>query len=375
MKQSSRLHVGVIGCGIVGAAIAYELSQAPELAVTVLDQRESSEWAATGAALGVLMGAISQKLKGNALRMRLASLKRYETLIPELEALINWKVPFNRQGILRLCFNSSELNRWQKLVEIRCSQGFQLEILDTAEVIAHYPEVSHASVSGQPLAGAIYSPQDRQVDPVALTQALVQAARHQGVTFHFQATVLGFIRTATSRGGQVEQIQTNVGEFPVDWLVIASGLGSTLLTGKLKQQVEIQPVLGQALHLRRRQPLQQPRPVIYGADVHLVPLNLAELWVGATVEFPVDRKREIRPDPDQLEVVLQQAIALCPSLAEASIVRTWSGLRPRPQNCPAPIVEPLAGYRNVLLATGHYRNGILLAPATAEKIRAIIGSL
>lgn len=375
MEQSSHLRVGVIGCGIVGAAIAYELSQVPELSVTVLDQRSPGQWAATGAGLGVLMGAISRRLKGNTLRMKLASLQRYETLVPELEDLTGWEIPFNRQGILQLCFNSDELNSWQKLVEFRCSQGFRLEILDSADVAVRCPEMSHALVSGQLPIGAIYSPQDRQVEPIALTRALIQAAQQNGVTFHFQTTVQGFTKTITAASAWVDQIQTNVGDFPVDWLVLASGLGSTLLTGKLEQQVEIQPVLGQALHLRRRQPLKEPRPVIYGGDVYLVPLNSAELWVGATVEFPTDKKQEVRPDPDQLETVLQHAIALCPSLAEATIVRTWSGLRPRPQNRPAPVVEPLPDHQNVLLATGHYRNGILLAPATAQKIRAMIDSL
>jgi glycine oxidase len=75
-----------------------------------------------------------------------------------------------------------------------------------------------------------------------------------------------------------------------------------------------------------------------------------------------------------LEEVMQKAIAFCPALAEAAIIRVWSGLRPRPENRPAPVIGLLPGYRNVLLATGHYRNGILLAPATAIAIReAIVG--
>lgn len=361
---------------MIGAAIAYELSRVPELAVTVVEResepavRTPEAWAATGAALGVLMGAISRK-KGNNLRMRLASLQRYETLVPELESLTGGKIPFNRQGILRLYFDADELNRWQKVAEIRDSQGFKLEILDAAEVAARYPEVSRATVSAQPLVGAVYSPQDRQVDPVALTQALVKAAQQQGATFHFQTKVEGFTKTR-AESSRLEQIQTDAGQLTVDWLVLAAGLGSTLLTNELEQQIELQPVLGQALHLQRSQPLRELRPVISGADVHLVPLNSAELWVGATVEFPVDGEQAIRPDPDQLMEVWQQAIALCPALADATTIRTWSGLRPRPQNRPAPIVEPLSGYQNVLLATGHYRNGVLLAPATAEKIRALI---
>jgi glycine/D-amino acid oxidase-like deaminating enzyme len=70
--------------------------------------------------------------------------------------------------------------------------------------------------------------------------------------------------------------------------------------------------------------------------------------------------------------VLRQAIAFYPALAQAEILRTWQGLRPRPSERAAPVIERLPGYRNVLIASGHYRNGVLLAPITAEKIWALL---
>jgi glycine/D-amino acid oxidase-like deaminating enzyme len=73
-----------------------------------------------------------------------------------------------------------------------------------------------------------------------------------------------------------------------------------------------------------------------------------------------------------LEEVRRQAIAFCPDLADGEILRSWSGKRPRPEGRPAPIIEALAGYNNVILATGHYRNGVLLAPATAVIVREMI---
>lgn len=375
MNHLRCLRVGVVGCGVVGAAIAYELAQVPGLDITVLDRRSPDSWEATGAALGVLMAAITWK-KGDSLQMRLASLRRYETLVPELENLTGDKIPFNRHGILQLCFDSAELIRWQKIAEVRSSQGFELEILDATAITARYPEVSHAHIreTAQPLLGAIYSRRDRQVEPIKLTQALVKAARRQGVTFDFQTTVQGFTRVPVAENWQVKHIQTNLGEFPVDWLVLASGLGSTLLTQELRQPIEVRPVLGQALQLQLKAHCLQP--VISGLNVHLVPIGPTDLWVGATVEWPLDGSPDpkMQPDPHQLEAVRQQAIALCPALAEATVVRTWSGLRPRPEGRPAPILGPVAGYRNVLLATGHYRNGVLLAPVTAQKIREMICS-
>lgn len=360
-------HIVVIGCGVVGAAIAYELSQVPGLTITVLDKQLPAQ-GATGAALGVLMGVISHKVKGKAWQMRQASIQRYETLIPELEVLTGRQIPFNRQGILSICFEGEELSNWEKLLEIRHSQGWQLEIWDAAQLKSNCPQLGSKKITG-----AVYSPQDRQVDPAKLTSALVAAAQHNGVTFKFGVTVQAASTMLDGALHVCHQIQTTMGPLTADWLVLAAGLGSTPLTASLEQSVDIRPVLGQALHLRLRHPLGVPdfQPVITGDDIHIVPVNETEYWVGATVEFST-AGIDIVADQARLDEVMQQAIAFCPALAQATVVRTWSGLRPRPEERPAPIVERLAGYNNVLLATGHYRNGILLAPATAQAIRQII---
>ncbi len=355
-------HVVVIGCGVVGATIAYELSLVPGLSVTVLDKQLPAQ-GATMAALGVLMGAISHKVKGKAWQMRQTSIQRYETLIPELEALTARHIPFNRQGILMLCFEGDNLASWEKLIEIRLSQGWQLEMWDTAQIKSNCPHLNCDKITA-----AVYSPQDRQVDPVALTLALVEAAQHNGVTCHFGVTVLG--TTVEDVCPRVcRQIQTTVGQLECDWLIVAAGLGSTPLTASLKQYVDIRPVLGQAIHLQLPHPIGHTdfQPVITGNDVHIVPVGKGEYWVGATVEFPTDGD-EVVADASQLDAVMQQAYTFCPALAEATIIRSWSGLRPRPEGLPAPIIGHLPGYSNVLLATGHYRNGILLAPATAQAI-------
>jgi glycine/D-amino acid oxidase-like deaminating enzyme len=362
-------HVAVIGCGIVGAAIAYELSLVSGLKITVLDRYPPAQ-RATGAALGVLMGAISKKVKGRAWQLRQASMQRYEVLIPELEALTKHQIPFNRNGIVMLCFTQEDLVSWEQLAETRRSQGWPLEIWDVAQVQSHCPQLCTEKIIG-----AIYSPQDRQVDPSALTKALVIAAESNGVTFNFGVGVESLTSTNSDASGErvCKQIHTTVEQLDVDWLVVASGLGSTLLTASLEQPVDIRPVLGQALHLQLEHPLGKPgfQPVITGDDVHIVPVSEKEYWVGATVEF-ADAVGEVVAEPTNLEKVRQEANAFCPALAEATIVRTWSGKRPRPEGRPAPIIGQLPGYSNVLLATGHYRNGILLAPATAQAIRAMI---
>ncbi|MEI1374461.1 FAD-dependent oxidoreductase [Nostoc sp. UHCC 0926] len=375
------MNVVIIGCGVVGAAIAYELSQVKGLKITVCDRQPPAQ-ASTGAALGVLMGAISQKIKGKAWQMRQTSIQRYETLIPELEALTGRKIPFNRQGILMLLSDLplntgvGGISAWEKLVEIRHSQGWHLEIWDIAKIQNMCPQVDvyDGLRLHEKITSAVYSPQDRQLDPTALTLALVEAAQQNGVTFKFGVTVLDAQTSPPESSPQFcVQLETTEGKIAADWFVVAAGLGSTPLTAKLNQIIDIRPVLGQALQLRVGHPLGNPdfQPAITGNDVHIIPVGGGDYWVGATVEFP-SNENEIPPNQELLESAREQAIAFCPELATATIIRTWSGLRPRPEGRPAPVIGKLSGFSNVLLATGHYRNGVLLAPATAYAIREMI---
>ena len=124
--------------------------------------------------------------------------------------------------------------------------------------------------------------------------------------------------------------------------------------------------------------------MVNGHDLHIVPLGEARYWVGATVEFPPGGEAvelplgddvELVPDAEQFEQMQQLAISYCPAVAQARVLRQWSGLRPRPQGQGAPVIKPLVGYENVILATGHYRNGVLLAPGTAITVADLLGLL
>lgn len=371
-------HLVIIGCGIIGATLAYELSIIEKLKITVIDQQAPAQ-AATGAALGVMMGIISHKIKGKAWRMRQTSIQRYETLIPELEAITKQRIPFNRQGILMLLpspqVTTDDLIGWNQLKETRHNQGWQLDILDVVQLANVCPQID---VNTQKYVGAIHSPQDRQIDPTALTLALVEAAKHNGVSFKFGVNVLGISSTTTQENLFADQLETTDGVITADKFIIAAGLGSSALTAQLNQKIDIRPVLGQAIHLRLGHPLgnSQFQPAITCNDVYVVPRNPGvsnntEYWVGATVEFSQDNG-EISADKQLLDQTLHSAIATCPELANASIISTWSGLRPRPENRPAPVIEKLPGYDNVIIASAHYRNGVLLAPATAEMVKEMI---
>ncbi|MBF2077928.1 MAG: FAD-dependent oxidoreductase [Synechococcales cyanobacterium T60_A2020_003] len=357
----------VVGSGVVGAAIAYELSQCPDVDLVLLDKQSPAQ-AATGAALGVLMGIISQKTKGRAWRLRHTSIQRFHTLIPELETLTGEPLPVNTDGIVMLLPPDTDLAKWDALIDLRKQQGWSLERWSMSEVQERCP-----ALNPEGAIAAIYSPQDRQINPSAFTQALIAGAVHHGAKTQFGVEVIRFETRGTetviwvrSPDGAEEAIAT-------DLVIIAAGLGSTPLTERLHTPVDVRPVLGQAMRVRLPEPLSPNafHPVMTAHDIHVVPLGGTEYWVGATVEFPLE-SGEVIQEVERLEEVWQGAIALCPALVNAEIVQTWSGLRPRPFNRSAPIIEAIPGQESIVLATGHYRNGVLLAPATALMVKEMV---
>ncbi len=356
------MKIVIVGCGIVGATLAYELSRDSRWNVQVLESRSSPAQESTGAALGLLMGAISQKIKGRAWQWRQEGLRYYQRLLPELAA-INLPVSHNDQGLLKLLSDSADLAKWQSLADIRIQQGWPMEIWSAEKILDSFActsgdQFSFLQINDQ--TSAVYSPADWQVHPAQMARALVRAAELRSVRFYWNTSVL----QVTDEG-----VDTATGFVEADRVIITAGLGSSLLTAKSEQPLELMPVLGQAIHYRLSS-FPDFHPVVTSNDVHVVPLGSGEYWVGATVEFPVGT--EVIPSAESFAELKKQAIEFFPAMATAEILDTWSGLRPRPVGRPAPVVEKLLGYQNVILATGHYRNGVLLAPATARMVRELL---
>ncbi len=339
------MEVLVVGSGVVGATIAYYLAKGG-LEVTLVDQSSPAQ-GSTGAALGLLYGVLSQKLTGLALDLRLRSLHAYDQLIGEL----TYEIPYNRQGILKLAYCEAETEAWDQLIQVRAAQGWPLIRLSP-------PEVSWSGINPTDLVAALYSPRDRQVDPRALTLALGARIRHLGGQIHLGTRVE---MLQERPGGWV--VHTSEGVIRADWVVVSAGLGSATLT----PAVNLTPVLGQALELAW--PCPPGQPVITHNDVHLVPLGEQGYWVGATVEFPGEDAFP-EPDPAALQKLREQSEKFYPGLSQAPVRRAWWGLRPRPVGEPAPVVRAVGD--RLILATGHYRNGVLLAPVTAELVQALV---
>lgn len=365
--------ITIIGCGIIGATIAYELSQIPGLEITVLDKQEPAQ-ESTGAALGVLMGVISKKAKGKIWKIRENSVRRYANLIPELETIINRPIPVNHQGILKICLDEDNLEEWESLVKIRKQQGWILEMWNLDKLGDKCPQINLENIRA-----AVYAPQDIQVNPKVLTLALIDAAKQRGVNFQFDANVLTIHPDKKLNANNYTwQIATSKETLETDWLIMTAGNGTTPIISDYAPKIDIAGVLGQALHLRLPSCLGDPdfQPVITGDDVHIVPdktdeQNITEYWVGATVEYPKD-DGSLVADLQELEIVKQKSIDFCPALAQGVTLRQWSGLRPRPNGQPAPIIGKIPEFDHILIATGHYRNGVLLAPGTAQIITKLI---
>ncbi|MEM9090657.1 MAG: FAD-dependent oxidoreductase [Cyanobacteria bacterium P01_F01_bin.53] len=388
----------VVGCGVVGAVVAYELSRQIAAEIVVLDRRSPAQ-GSTGAALGVLMGIISGRVKGRTWRLREASINRYHSLIQEL-AEAGESVPFNDQGLVSLCFDEEKLPRWQTLKEKRQAQGYPLEIWTPQTLQLRCPHIDlessvesdlePSSTELRTVKAAIYSPMDAQVHSVDLTQALVRVATASGVNFIQNAEVTQLVMD----GPRCVGVQTTQGNFEADWVVLSAGLGSAALTRvgpervgpetatQVSEPLDLMPVLGQAMEIQLPEVLGHAdfQPVINGDDIQFVPLGEGRYWLGATVEFPPEEwlahKEAYGGNADNLFAAEAEGLAnlgrgaerFCSAVSQAKVLNTWSGLRPRPVGQPAPVIKPLGTTANVTLATGHYRNGVLLAPATALQV-------
>jgi glycine/D-amino acid oxidase-like deaminating enzyme len=203
--------------------------------------------------------------------------------------------------------------------------------------------------------GGVHSAQDGQLDPLAAMDAFRRDGLRQGLEL-VSDQVVGLERQPADwrvHGHSAAQAME------AEWVVVAAGLASEGLLGPLGHQRPLQPVLGQCLELATILPIRWPCPGVW-QGLNLVPRPGVGLWLGATLEPGDDA------DPELLEPMRQLAGEApgCGWLREAEVIRRWQGLRARPIGRPAPLLEHLEP--GLLLLSGHYRNGVLLAPASAQ---------
>ena len=296
----------------------------------------------SAAALGLLMAEVYQRRSGRGWRLRRRSMQLLQQWQQQLQ------LPIQR-GLLLLASEPQEWERQQRLVQ----QSQCLELLSPAEL---KQRINQATLPELPdgVLGGVWSGGDGQLDPMQWIRKLQLSATEQGLE-RLQASV-----TAVDRHGSGPwQLRLSDGsEQSCDWLLIAAGLGSSGLLESLGHPLPMEPVLGQALELQLGNEPAAWNGCLIWKGINLVPRPNRRLWLGATVE-PGDAASA----PALAE--LQSLEGTAPTwLQQAQVLRQWQGLRARPSGQPAPVLEQ--PQPRLLVVSGHYRNGILLAPACAE---------
>ncbi len=348
----------MVGAGVVGLSIAW-LLQRQGHPVRLLDPclngppaADSGSWAA----LGVLMGQVFHRSSGRGWRLRQRSLELWQTWIDQLQAL-GHPIPY-RQGLLLLASDGQELERHRKLSQERQAKGYPLDLWEPAKLQYQQPHLPKAALGG------LYSPADGQLDPAMAMAALRADAEQHGLVGHAEEAV------AVERHNGQWRVQCQGGAwFESRWVVLCAGVSSAKLIEPLGHALPMEPVLGQALELELvDQPDWQWPGAVVWRGVNLVPRPDLQggkrLWLGATLEPGTDAC------PEALAVLRGWGNADLDWLHGATVARQWQGHRPRPTQRPAPLLEQLEP--GLIMASGHYRNGVLLAPASAEWVAQVI---
>ncbi len=345
----------IAGAGIIGCAIAYELARRG-VSSLVLDSRRVG-MAATNAAAGVL-APLAEFQRPNALvRLGLASLRLYPEWVERLrEEMPDVDVEFAINGVLRVALDEDEMTELRSGLRYRDELGMEINELDAEMVREVEPRLSPK------VAGGLLCPEEGRVSNQMFALAVSRAARQRGARIIENAPVLGF----RSADGRLTAVRTPRGEFPCDRLVLAAGPWTRLLARKLGVDVPTRPMRGQMIALGGM--VTPIRSVVWGSRGYLTPRANGLVFAGSTVE---DVGFRIRTTTRGLAQVRRAAVELVPQLRYAGDQFTWAGLRPGSPDG-LPIIGPLPGWENVTVATGHFRNGILLAPITGQLVAQAI---
>ena len=343
--------VVVVGAGIIACSIAYELSRRG-VSCLVLDSRRIG-MAATNAAAGILAPLAEFRRPDVLVRLGLASLRRYPQWVERLREEVPYiDVEFDLNGVMRVAFDEEELADLRVGLRYQDELGMEVIELDAAMVREVEPRLSPKIVGG------LLCPEDGQVSNQMFTLALARAAKARGVRIIEGCPALGF----RARGGRVTAVRTSQGDFSCDQVVLAAGPWTRPLARKLRVDVPTRPVRGQMLALGgMATPVHR---VVWGRRGYVLPRANGLVFAGATVEEVGFRFRTTKRG---LAQVRRAATELVPQLRRASEHFSWAGLRPGSPDG-LPIMGSLPGWDNVTVATGHFRNGILLAPITGELI-------
>ncbi len=350
------MRIVIIGGGVMGCATALSLAQQGARDVLVLERAVPGAEASSAAA-GMLAAQIEAHDPGARARF-VAAREGYEPFAEELRSLTGIDIGHRRSGALSLARTEEELARLGALVEEQRAAGLSAELVPGGRLTAIEPEL------GAGFVGGAHYPDEAQVDPPQLLRALVAATARAGVRIR-GGTSVASLRVVNDRcTGVVLEGEEAV---EADVVVLAAGSWSSLVPGVPASIPKVRPVRGQLVQLEERPP--RLRSIVFAGHAYVVPRGDGRVICGATTEH-VGHRREVTAGG--VHQILGSALAIAPSLASAELARTWSNFRPHADG-DAPLVGR-AALPGLFLATGHYRNGILLAKATADAVAgAVLG--
>ncbi len=337
----------IVGAGIIGCSVARELARR-RLRVLLLDRQEPGR-EASWAAAGMLTPAAES---GEALPLvpfAKASLALYDSFVAQIEQSTGRKTDYRRDGALEVFFGEGGEERRADWLSAVRSMGFHPERLNAADLRRMEPALAADASAGAFLAN------EGAVDNRLLSEAVAEAAGREGAELRAGIEVARVLRA----GERVTGVETRQGHLAARHVVLAAGSFTAQIEGAERYAPTI-PARGQMAALR---PGAMPVRRVLRGPSYLVPRADGRLLVGATVENAGFEKATTAAGIARL---LGDAVRMIPSLAEARIAETWSGLRPdTPDHLP--VLGPV-DVEGLWFATGHFRNGILLAPATAQAL-------
>jgi glycine oxidase len=345
-------HIAIVGGGIMGASIALRLCR-EGMKVTVLE-RSIPGAEASSAAAGILGTQLEAEGPGPFLDLCLASRERYPAFVEEIEAKAGMGVGYWRCGALVAAFDVPSAQKLEETVRWQRGLGLKADLLTSGDARALEPNLGPGATR------AAHFPDDHQVDNRLLIRALGIAAERSGARYR-----AGTIRTILERGGRAVGVDVDGERLEADAVVVAAGAWTGLVPGAQIAASAVKPARGQMVELQARVPLLNR--VVASSRGYLVPRADGRIIAGSTVEH-VGFEKVVTAQG--LSRILQMAVELCPALADVPVQQTWAGLRPF-TNDHLPILGP-GPLESLFVASGHFRNGILLAPITAEILASLV---
>ena len=351
-------NVIIIGAGVVGLGVAWRLAQRG-VKVTVFNKGGAGA-GASHAAAGMLAACVEAEPGEEALvALGRTSQAQWPNFAAELERVTGISVDLRREGILMIALTADDQARLQHNLEFQRRLGLPLEWIGAAELRRREPHL------GSTLAGAVYSPQDHQVDNRKLVTALRAAAEGAGATIREHQSVRAIVIAGDRACGVALADGTEVA---ADAVVLAAGAWSRTIEGLAPAlRPPVRPLKGQAIALQMDPAAPLIRHVCWAPGVYMVPRNDGRLILGATVE---EKGFDPNLTAGGVLALLEAAWRAVPAVEELPIAEMWVGHRPGSRD-DAPILGPSA-VPGLIYATGHHRNGILLAPVTANFIASAV---